>query len=177
MKKKSFFERLTGGMHFDDEEEEQKDPQSPTPSVFSSYISGKKSTNEPTTIPVKEDNPRETILQPQEDEEGQLTVDIYQTSTDIVLQTMVAGVRPEDLSITITRDMITIKGRREENKTINTDDYFVRELYWGGFSRTILLPQEVEPEESEAIERHGLLVIKLPKIDKSKKTTLKIKSL
>ncbi|MBP6912070.1 MAG: Hsp20/alpha crystallin family protein [Candidatus Pacebacteria bacterium] len=175
MKKKSFFERLTGGIHFEEEEDEKES--APAASVFSSYISGKKQNSEPTTIPVKDANPHDTLLHPQEDEEGQLTVDIYQTSTDIVLQTMVAGVRPEDLSITITRDMITIKGRREENKTINTDDYFVRELYWGGFSRTILLPQEVEPEESEAIERHGLLVIKLPKIDKSKKTTLKIKSL
>jgi HSP20 family protein len=90
---------------------------------------------------------------------------------------MAAGCRPEDLTITITRDMITIKGRREENKTINDDDYFVRELYWGAFSRTILLPQEVEPDSAEAIERHGLLIIRIPKIDKSRKTTLKVKSL
>ena len=110
-------------------------------------------------------------------EEGQLSVDVYQTPNDIVIQAMVAGVRPEELSINITRDMVTIKGKREENRTIQEDDYYVKELYWGSFSRTILLPQEIEPEEAEAIEKHGLIVIKLPKINKEKQTTLKIKSL
>jgi|JI6StandDraft_1071083.scaffolds.fasta_scaffold71888_2 HSP20 family protein len=176
MKKKSFFERLTGSIRFDEEEEKEL---SARPSVFSEYVAGKSNYADAKTIPVKDggDNDFSQSIMEHEDEEGQLTVDIYQTATDIVVQTMVAGVRPEDLSITITRDMITIKGRREENKTINSDDFFVRELYWGSFSRTILLPQEVEPESAEAIERHGLLVIKLPKIDKTKKTTLKIKSL
>ena len=67
---------------------------------------------------------------------------------------MVAGIRPEDLDISITRDMVTIKGSREDN-TLNIDDedYFHRELFWGSFSRTILLPQEIEMEEAEAIER------------------------
>ncbi len=112
----------------------------------------------------------------EEQEEGELTVDVYQTAGEIVVSTMVAGVRPEDLQVTITRDMITIKGKREENKTINQENYFTKELYWGSFSRTILLPQEIDPEEAEAIEKHGLLVIKLPKVDKEKKTNIKVKS-
>ena len=111
-----------------------------------------------------------------DEEEGQLTVDVYQSPAEIIVQTMVAGVRPEDLTITISRDMITIKGKREENRTISEDNYFLQELYWGSFSRTILLPEEIDPEEAEAIEKHGLLVIKLPKIDKEKKTSLRIKS-
>ena len=110
-------------------------------------------------------------------EEGQLSVDVYQTPTDIVIHTMVAGVRPEDLAISITRDMVIIKGKREESKSIDDSNYFSKELYWGAFSRTISLPQEIEPEEAEAIEKHGLLMIRLPKIDKTKQTTLKIKSL
>lgn len=112
----------------------------------------------------------------EQEEEGQLTVDVYQTPTEIIVQTMTAGVRPEDLHITIARDMITIKGKREENRTISEDNYFLQELYWGSFSRTILLPEEIDPEEAEAIEKHGLLIIKLPKIDKEKKTSLKVKS-
>ena len=113
----------------------------------------------------------------EEPEEGQLTVDVYQTPTEIVVKTMVAGVRPEDLSINIARDMITIRGKREEAKNITEDNYFIKELYWGSFSRTILLPQEVELEDAEAIEKHGLLEIHLPKIDKEKRTNLKVKSL
>ena len=111
-----------------------------------------------------------------EEEEGQLTVDVYQTPAEIIVQTMVAGVRPEDLTITISRDMITIKGKREENRTISEDNFFLQELYWGSFSRTILLPEEIDPDEAEAIEKHGMLIIKLPKIDKEKKTSLRIKS-
>lgn len=112
-----------------------------------------------------------------EEIEAELTVDLYQTPSDIVVKTMVAGVQPDNLSITITRDMITIKGKREETHVIDKDNYFVQELYWGSFSRTISLPEEVDPEEAEAIEKHGLLIIKLPKLDKNRETKLKIKSI
>ena len=60
---------------------------------------------------------------------------------------------------------------------IEEDNYFVKELYWGKFSRTLSLPAEVEPEEVEATERHGLLTIKIKKVDKEKKNTVKIKSI
>ena len=90
---------------------------------------------------------------------------------------MVAGVRPEDLTLSITRDMLTIRGRREETKSINDENYFIRELYWGTFSRTILLPEEVDIDGAEAMEKHGLLIVKLPKIDKQKQTNLRVKSL
>ena len=90
---------------------------------------------------------------------------------------MVAGVKPEDIELTIARDILTIRGKREENRNINEDNYFIKELYWGKFSRTISLPQEVEPEEVEATERHGLLTIRLQKVDKEKKNTVKVKSL
>jgi HSP20 family molecular chaperone IbpA len=88
-----------------------------------------------------------------EDQDGELTVDVYNSGSDIVIKTMVAGVRPEDLDISITRDSVTIKGKRESEKTITDDDYFHQELYWGTFSRTIQLPVEVEVEEAEAVEK------------------------
>jgi HSP20 family protein len=89
---------------------------------------------------------------------------------------VVAGVRPDNLDISITRDMVTIRGSREENQEVEDDNYFYRELYWGSFSRTILLPQEIEVEGSEAIEKHGLLTIRLPKIDKAKQTKLRVRT-
>jgi HSP20 family protein len=89
----------------------------------------------------------------------------------------VAGVKPEDLELSVARDMVTIKGKREETRNIDDESYFSKELYWGKFSRTISLPQEVEPEEVEATERHGLLTIKLQKVDKGKTNTVKVKSL
>lgn len=108
-------------------------------------------------------------------EEGELSVDVYQTPKEIIVKTMVAGVKPEDLDVQISRDMITIKGNREESRVVPEDDYFHRELYWGSFSRTILLPKEIEVEEAEAEEKNGLLVVTMPLIDKKKHTKLKVK--
>ena len=108
-------------------------------------------------------------------EEGELNIDVYQNQNEIVIKTMVAGVKPEDLDVSISRDMVTLKGKRENEKTIADDDYFHRELYWGSFSRSIVLPQEIDVDAAEAVEKHGLLIIKLPKLDKNRSTRLKVR--
>src|SRR3989344_1119166 len=87
-----------------------------------------------------------------ETSEGELTVDMHQTSDEIIIQAMIAGVRPEELDISINREMVTIKGKRQSDRTVSEENYFYRELYWGSFSRTILLPQEIEPDGAEATE-------------------------
>ncbi len=156
-KKRSFFERLTGGIHMTDED-------SP------------KHTHGP-LVQINDDEDDLEIEQPEAETEGELALDVYQTPAEIIIHTFVAGVKPEDLEINISRDMLTIRGRREESHTTKGQDFFSRELYWGSFSRTISLPQEIEPEDAEAIERHGLLTIRLPKIDKNRRSSLKVKSL
>ncbi len=167
LKKKSFFERLTGSIRLTDENEEERGVTAPS-----------QIRNSVTKIPSMDTAQNNTkVLEVEEEEVGQLTVDVYQTPNEIIIQSMVAGVQPENLSIVITRDMVTIKGKREEVRGIDKDNYFVKELYWGLFARTIDLPVEIEPEISEAIEKHGLLIIKLPKINKDKKTSLKVKSI
>jgi HSP20 family molecular chaperone IbpA len=154
MSKKNLFQRVIGGLRFHEAE-------APEETVENKKVG-------------KQDEKGNWLEEGSE--EGELTVDVYQTPAEIIVQTFVAGVRLEDLNISIMRDMITIKGKREGSRNIADEDYFVQELYWGAFSRTILLPQEIEPSETEATEKHGLLVIRLPKIDKAKKTTLKVKS-
>ena len=153
--KRSFFERLTGAVQYDDEGERELQ-------VTAARGKAKKAEKEEL---LEEDN-----------DDGQLTVDVYQTADDIIIKTMIAGVKPEDLDISITRDMVTIKGSREESREASDGDYFTKELYWGSFSRTILLPQEIEVESAEATEKHGLLIVKLPKVDKGRQTKLKVKS-
>ncbi|PIR45063.1 MAG: hypothetical protein COV10_01445 [Candidatus Vogelbacteria bacterium CG10_big_fil_rev_8_21_14_0_10_51_16] len=110
------------------------------------------------------------------DDSGQLAVDVYQTPNEIIVQAMIAGVKPETLSIEISREIVTVSGSRQRYDDIVEEDYFFQELYWGSFSRTILLPAEVEADEAEAIEKNGLLTIRLPKINKEKKRALKVKS-
>ncbi len=115
-------------------------------------------------------------LESMDSQDGELSVDVYQTNDEIVVRALVAGVTPANLDVSLTRDMITISGSREEHRETDDDNYFSQELYWGSFSRTILLPEEVEVDESTATENHGILVIRLPKINKSRKTKLKVKS-
>lgn len=154
--KKSFFERLTGSVKISDDEADIEE-------------------SEDEVVEEAEDAKEKNIGD--DDSDGQLAVDVYQTNNDIVIKTMVAGIRPEDLDISITRDMVTIKGSREDNNaSVGDEDYFQRELFWGSFSRTILLPQEIEMEDAEATERHGLLIIKLPKINKDRQTKLRVKA-
>jgi HSP20 family molecular chaperone IbpA len=110
-----------------------------------------------------------------DEEEGQLAIDMHQTDTEIIIKAMIAGVKSEDLDIAITRDMITIRGKRIESDEADQNDFFYKELYWGSFSRTIVLPTEIEIEEAEASEKHGLLTLVLPKIDKNKQSKLKVR--
>ncbi|MGC9602721.1 MAG: Hsp20/alpha crystallin family protein [Minisyncoccia bacterium] len=117
-----------------------------------------------------------TLDLPEEEADGELAVDVYETPTHILIKAMIAGVRPEDLDVSITRDMVTIRGKRERAIESNAGDFFFQELYWGSFSRTIVLPQEVEIEEAEATEKHGLLIIRLPKLDKGRQAKLKVRS-
>mgnify|MGYP001588451294 CR=1 FL=1 len=111
-----------------------------------------------------------------EEAEGQLTVDVYQTSNEIVIQSTVAGIMPDDLDIAITNESVTIKGKREKNEKIKDEDYFYQECYWGKFARTIILPQEINPEEATAGMKNGVLTIRLPKLDREKTKKLKVKT-
>lgn len=164
--KRSFFERLTGATSIDDYPDSFDEEE-----VVVAPVGKEKHIN------IESDsNGKEQDSYVEEEEEGQLSVDVYQTADYIILKTVVAGVRPDHLDVSITRDMVTIKGKREEQKEVTEEDYFYKELYWGSFSRTILLPQEIEVDGAEANEKHGVLVIKLPKIDKDRQTKLKVKA-
>ncbi len=112
----------------------------------------------------------------QDEPAGELAVDVYQTSDAIVVKALIAGVHPNSIDISLTREMLTISGQREEEREVDEEHYFQRELYWGPFSRTILLPEEVDVDLAEASERHGVLMIRLPKINKKRQTKLKVRS-
>ncbi|MEK9171023.1 MAG: Hsp20/alpha crystallin family protein, partial [Patescibacteria group bacterium] len=106
--------------------------------------------------------------------EGQLSIDVYQTPADIVIKSTIAGVRPENLDIAITNDMVTIRGRRETDEELNKGDYFYQECYWGSFSRSIILPVDVQTDKSLATLKNGVLTIKLPKSEKIKTKKIEI---
>src|SRR3990167_9428366 len=148
--KRSFFERLTCAVRLEDERgqpEHHLDREAVTkPNIFEEI-----------------------------EEEAQLTVDVYQTPSEIIIKTMVAGVKPDDLDVSITRDAVTIHGERAEDRTVSEGDYMHQELYWGTFSRTIALPEKIDVDGAEAVEKHGLLILRLPKLDKNRQTKLRVK--
>lgn len=151
MKKRSFFDRITGSSQLDDEYDAFEDEAQERP--------GRQ-------VPVAAHD---------EDLGGQLPIDVYQTPDEIIVRTFVAGVRPDELNVSISRDMVVIEGSREEREQVVDSDYFSRELFWGSFSRTVLLPQEVDVDASTATAKDGLLTLVLPKLDKTRQTKLRVR--
>lgn len=109
-----------------------------------------------------------------EEGEGQLTIDVYQTPDEIIIESPIAGVKPEDLDISITAESVTITGKRGKERKIKEEDYFYQECYWGRFARSIILPQEVDAEKSEATVKNGVLTIHLPKLNRQRSKKLKV---
>ncbi|MFH1979136.1 MAG: Hsp20/alpha crystallin family protein [Patescibacteria group bacterium] len=174
---KSFFERLTGNISSHDDEMDEIEEE------FEKKVEIENGCDDDSEEGSDCDKEKEKLIEKNdegwitEDEDmGQLTIDMFQTPSEIVIKAMVAGVKPENLDVSITQDMITIKGHRETSKETDEDNYYYKELYWGGFARSILLPQEVDTENSEANIKEGLLIIKLPKIRKEKTQKLKVKT-
>jgi HSP20 family molecular chaperone IbpA len=110
------------------------------------------------------------------EEEGQLAVDVYQTNTELVIRSTIAGVKPEDLDISIEADTVLIRGNRIQSAESGEKNYFYQECYWGPFSRQIIIPEETDPSRAEANMKEGVLSIRIPKIERKKKRKIAVKS-
>jgi len=106
--------------------------------------------------------------------EGQLAIDVYQTKNELVIQSAIAGVKPENLDISLERDVLTVKGIRQKPFE-ETGDYFTQECYWGQFSREVILPVEVDPGRVEATMKEGILTIRIPKILRERKRKISVR--
>lgn len=109
----------------------------------------------------------------QDEVEGQLSVDVFQTDDAIVVKSTIAGVHPDDLELFLNRDMLTIRGERTHEEKVSEKDFFLRECYWGKFSRTIILPSDVKADETKASLKDGVLTITLPKAEHSREIPVK----
>lgn len=163
----SFFEKLTGSVPADSDETSSEHPKA----VATGNVLLEKDETAEEINPNTDD--KDDFLK---SDEGQLTVDVYQTPTDVVVQAPMAGVKPDEVDVSINNDMVTIRGKREHKKESESNDYYYRELYWGAFSRSILLPEEVDSDRAEASFKNGLLTIKMPKINKEGIKQVKIRA-
>lgn len=162
MKKKSFFDRLTGAEDIEEEMEQIEQIGNTQKRSLKIASTGKRGSDSSQWF--------------DEVAEEELSVDLYETPDDVVVRAMIPGVKKEDLDVSLTRDSITISGQRKEERVVSDDNFHVKELFWGSFSRTLTLPHEVDIDGANAAESQGVLTITLPRIDKGKKTKLKIKS-
>ncbi|HUD20723.1 MAG TPA: Hsp20/alpha crystallin family protein [Candidatus Saccharimonadales bacterium] len=121
----------------------------------------------------KEDQTQEEWIA-EEEEEGQLAIDAYQDDDNIIIKAPIAGVNVDDLEISITDEVVTIKGQRKNEQEIDRQGYFVQECYWGAFMRSYILPVSVDAAKAEATMRNGILTIRIPKQEKTKTRVLKV---
>lgn len=163
--KRSFMERMTGAKTINDSEERTmpiyNEEETEVLSGVGSFSNSFNKTMEQETY--------------SSDAEGQLTIDVYQTENDIVIKSTIAGVKPEDLDVTINNDMVVIKGERKNEEKITADNYYYQECYWGGFSRSVVLPVEIISDKAEASLKNGILTIKLPKADTTKSKKIQVR--
>lgn len=110
-----------------------------------------------------------------ESSEGELAIDLYETDTDFVVKSTIAGIKPEDLDITVENDIITIRGERKKQIIEEAKKHYYEECYWGAFSRQIILPEEVDGSKAEASIKDGVLTLKIPKVAKILKRKISIK--
>jgi len=107
--------------------------------------------------------------------EGQLSCDVMQDEDNIIVKSAMAGVDPNDLHSSVSNDLLTIRGHRESDEEKEEKDYYCREVYWGAFSRSIVLPQEVDQNKIKATLKKGILTVTLPK--KYKNTSIKVENI
>lgn len=131
----------------------------------------KASVNMATTIPVTP----EAHIPNNNEPEGQLTIDVYQTVDDLVICAPVAGINQASLDIQVSADAVSIRGERRRPETVPDENYLYQECYWGRFSRSVILPQEVDAEGAAAQFANGILTIRLPKLVREKSRTLKVR--
>jgi len=94
-----------------------------------------------------------------------------------VVQATIAGVRKEDLDISIHNETLTVRGKRTQYQDVPENQYFYRECYWGDFSRTIILPVDVKNNEVDATLENGELTIVMPKSHRERNMKVDIKEL
>jgi len=110
-------------------------------------------------------------------EDGNLPlVDMYQTDDEVVVKATLPGVKPEDINISVTGDVLTLRGSMAEEKERDNATYYVRERRVGEFSRSLALPATVVADKAKAEFEHGVLTLTLPKADEVRPKTITVKA-
>lgn len=165
----SFFDKLRGDMGLNDKEEKKEKAKKAKPKK------GAKKPEIKAEMEKKEKKPSK--LEPKDlvsEEEGQLAIDVFETDSDIVVQSTIGGIEAKDLDIDIEDDMVTIRGSRENKIEKEGKKYFYQECYWGSFMRKVILPEEVDASKAKAVVKEGILTLTMPKIHRKTKKKIAV---
>ncbi|MEW5862610.1 MAG: Hsp20/alpha crystallin family protein [Pseudomonadota bacterium] len=102
------------------------------------------------------------------------SVDVIDREQDVLVRIAVPGYRKEDIEVSVSNGMLTIKGETKSEKKEEKGEYYACEILHGAFSRTIALPAEVQDEKASATLKDGILELVFPKVEKSKRRTITI---
>jgi len=121
-----------------------------------------------------EENTQNWLEDEEQEVEGQLAVDVFQTKESVVIKAPIAGVDPKMLEVAIAEDVVTIRGERVDDAQVDRENYYVQECYWGAFSRSIIMPVSVNADKAEASLKNGVLTIAIPKVIQDKVKKIKV---
>ena len=103
-----------------------------------------------------------------------LPLDMYETENDVVVKASVPGVKPEDIEVTVTGDLLTIKGEFKSEERTEKQNFIRQERRYGSFCRQLGLPASVDSGKAEASFENGILTLNLPKVEAVKPKTVKV---
>lgn len=158
MEKNEMDENIEGESMMEEENEENTDP--PTAELTATML--RRKTKEPKT------SKSAGLLRP---------IDVYETKSEIIVKAIVAGVERNEIQVTVTPEKVTISGERQRKERVSQDSYFYQEFFWGSFSRSIMLPVEINPEKTKASLKNGIFTIRLPKLSQQKEKILSMKDI
>lgn len=169
----SFFDKIKGGIGLEEEKEKEKPKKSKPKKKTEAEPRPEKSGREES--PVKGETRSEERQTEEPQAEGELAIDVYETADDIIIQSTIGGIKPEDLDISIENDMVTIRGSREHLVEKEGKNYIYQECYWGSFARKVILPEEVNEAGVKATMKNGVLTLTMPKLHRLKKRKIAVK--
>ena len=103
-------------------------------------------------------------------------IDMYQTDNEVVIEAAVPGMKASDVQISVTGDVLTLRGEIKQSNKVDEDSYHIREKRYGMFERRIMLPTEVEADKAKAEFENGILTITLPKAEEVRPKTITVKA-
>jgi HSP20 family protein len=103
-------------------------------------------------------------------------VDVFDTREAVVLKAELAGMDPDDIQIEVEDNVLTIKGERKFEETVDEERYYRVERRFGSFQRDLALPQGVKPEEISAAYEDGVLTVTVPKVKEEKPKRIEVKA-